>query len=143
MKFSLPPHLTFLMEDYPEDPMPMKDEIEDPIYEEDLPREKTLKIRPIEVNLHKMLLGICQDVEEGRFPLFCNKILFRKTKGSKTKEALGLAILWVKALERERLSQNQGAIFWTKLLESFPGFLQGEIPEDAENWALQLRRWRH
>jgi hypothetical protein len=131
------------MEDYPEDPMPLRDEIEDPIYEEDLPMARTRKIRPIEVNLHRMLLGICQDVEERRLPLFCNKMLLKKTKDSKTTEVLGLATQWVKALEQERLLQNQGAIFWTKLLESFPDLLHGEIPEDAEDWALQLRRWRH
>jgi hypothetical protein len=130
------------MDDYPEDLIPLRDEIEDPIYEMDGPKKKKPKIRPICENLHRMLLGLCQDVEEGRFPRFHGRKLMRETKMSKVEATLSLATRWIKALEKERLSKNQGAIYWTKLLEAFPSLLGEEIPEEAEDWALQLRRWR-
>jgi hypothetical protein len=130
------------MDDYPEDLMGLKDEIEDPIYEMEGQEMKSSKIRPICVNLHRMLLGLCQDVEEGRFPLFHDRKLMRETKVSKVEVTLSLVTRWIKALEKERLSKNQGAIYWTKLLEAFPSLLEEDIPEDAEDWALQLRRWR-
>jgi hypothetical protein len=130
------------MDDYPEDLMPPKDEIEDPIYEMDGPKEKKPKIRPISENLHRMLLGLCRDVEEGRIPSLRNNPLIVKTRKSKIADILPLARQWVKALEQERLQQNQGAIYWTKLLEAFPNFLEEDIPEEAEEWALRLRGWR-
>jgi hypothetical protein len=130
------------MFDNDESPMPLKDEIEDPIYEVDMPEEKIPKIRPMGVNLHRMLLGLCQDVEEGRLPSFHNKPLVTKTKGSKITEIRPIAKLWVKALEQEKLLQNQGAIYWSRLLEAFPNLLEGVFPEEVEEWALQLRNWR-
>jgi hypothetical protein len=130
------------MFDNDEDLMPPRDEIEDPIYESDLPEKKKRKVRPIGENLHRMLKGLCQDVEEGRIPSLRNTPLIVKTRDSTITGTFPLARLWVKALEQERLQQNQGAIYWTKLLEHFPNFLEGDIPEDAQNWAFQLRKWR-
>jgi hypothetical protein len=129
------------MDDYPEDPMPQRDEIEDPIYERDGLMERKLKIRPISENLYRMLLGICQDVEEGRISLSDTRLI-SKTRKSRVTDILPLAKLWMKALEQARSQRNQGAIYWTKLLEVFPNLLEEDIPEEAEEWAFQLRRWR-
>jgi hypothetical protein len=89
-----------------------------------------------------MLLGLCQDVKDGRFPLIQADSLIEKTRKRNIKKLLMLTRKWVLALKEERLHHNVGAIYWTKLLEAFPNFLEGDIPEEAEDWPLQLKRWR-
>jgi hypothetical protein len=129
------------MDDENEEPMTLRDEIEDPIYEMKLPRPKKRKILTVGENLFRMLLGLCQDAEEGRFPLLHNRRLIAKTKEADIGKLLLLTREWIQALEEERLHQNVRAIYWTKFLEAFPNLLEQDIPAEAENWALQLRKW--
>jgi hypothetical protein len=130
------------MDDEIEELMTPRDEIEDPIYELKSPKLRKRRTLSVEENLHRTLLGLCQDAEDGRFPLFRNVSLLEKTKTSSLQDLIPLSKSWVKALERSRTCQNAGAVYWTKFLVAIPNFLKGEIPTEAEDWGLQMRRWR-
>jgi hypothetical protein len=131
------------MYDNDEDWMPPRDEIEDPIYETEMPERKKQEIRTIGENIHRALMGLCQDVEEGRFPLFRKKPLIGKTRESKVEDVLFLARGWIHALEKEKLHRNPGAVCWTKFLEVVPNLFEGDIAEEVEEWTYQLRKWRN
>jgi hypothetical protein len=125
-----------------EEPTSLKDEIEDPIVEK-LPSYRK-EIRSAEENLFRVLLSLCQDADEGRFPSIRTDRLIKKTRESTHRDALDRAKDWITILGKERRQQNRGAIYWINFLEAYPQILGGDetVLPGMEECAAQIRSWR-
>jgi hypothetical protein len=138
------------MSDWDEDPFTPTDEIEDPIIPSDdsdeenyyEPVKLTKKEQEIQTQIRHLFQTLCKDTESGKFPMFQNWNLIRKTRNPEPREWESLALKWIKCLKKERAYQNTGAIYYTKFLMTLPDIMLGNLPEETEEWASQIRTWR-